>query len=184
MHLHIPFEEIQLYAGKEGKDNARMAYPVLRRWVDKRSSQIDLRHADQIIRAAKLLPRNHLSDFHLIAVFQASLALWGYGIVSRAEGIKTSPFPASTPGISAVCSDEADTPSMQRFMALQRELCNSSWSMDLPGVSALVEDPAVVMDIGIEILQFNIGGNQPLLVENLIQLMRDLVSAAKVVGHQ
>ena len=73
MNLHVSFEELQLFAGKEGAEEAQRVYPLLRQWFDNRRSRQAVFHAGQIIHAATIF--SHLRDFYAVALYHASLAL-------------------------------------------------------------------------------------------------------------
>jgi len=62
MNLHVSFEELQLFAGKEGPEEAHRVYPLLRQWYDSRRSRQAIYYAGQILRAADLFPSSRLRD--------------------------------------------------------------------------------------------------------------------------
>ncbi|KAH7134969.1 major facilitator superfamily domain-containing protein [Dendryphion nanum] len=78
INLNAHLQDIQLFAGIEGQEEARRVYPNLKEWVVTPSARQALWHAGQILRAAKTLPKGHLRDFNAIAVYQAGLILWAY----------------------------------------------------------------------------------------------------------
>ncbi len=86
MNLYVSFEELQLFAGKEGNEEAQRVYPLLKLWFENRRSRQAVWHAGQVIRAALAFPPNHLRDFYAVALYHAALAIWVYGMVSLGSG--------------------------------------------------------------------------------------------------
>ena len=50
-NLHAPFDCLQLLAGMHGGDEARRAYPLVKRWFGTRQSRQSVWHAGQLLRA-------------------------------------------------------------------------------------------------------------------------------------
>jgi hypothetical protein len=184
MHLHMSFEELQLFAGKEDKEEARRVYVSARQWIESQASRQAVWHAGQIVRAAKAFNTNHLRDFYAIALYHAGLAFWSYGIVSRARDVESSSSPRG-PGRSSLSPptfwlEEEETPDVQRFVTLQR---------GVPGFRSgekvvVLGDTGAVTDLVRDVLRGNFTDElPPALVENLSQLMRDLAGAARAVGQ-
>lgn len=195
MYLHMSLEEIQLFAGKEDKDEARRVFPSLQQWVESSGSRQAIWHGGQVLRAAKTFPRNQLRNFYAIAVYHASIAFWAFGVISQAKTNRlqnTGSFTDVSEGVvQPIWLDGSETPDVQRFIALGR---------GNPGICALpspnrtnptlvpLTDPEAVMDIMLDTLRKNCVGQAPdealpPLVENLAQLMRDLGKAAEAMGR-
>src|SRR5205814_3806670 len=68
MNLHVSLDDLQLFSGKEGEDQARRMYPVLQQWSDSAESRKALWHAGQILGQAKQFPPGHLKDFYAVGV--------------------------------------------------------------------------------------------------------------------
>lgn len=92
MNLCVPFEDLQLLAGKEGNEEARRVYPSLKLWYQSADARQAMWHAGQILRAARQSFRTDtakrtngysLRDFHTVAIYHAGLAFWVYGLLSR-----------------------------------------------------------------------------------------------------
>ncbi|MBE3048206.1 hypothetical protein IMZ48_38020, partial [Candidatus Bathyarchaeota archaeon] len=62
LHLHMPFEDIQLFAGMEGPEQAREAYPAISEWVRSEDGRRAIWHAGQILSLARGLPRTMLQE--------------------------------------------------------------------------------------------------------------------------
>lgn len=84
MNLHVSLDDLQLFSGKEGEEQARAVYPILQRWSESYGARQALWHAGQILRQGKMFPPGHLKDFHAVAVYHAALCIWTYGVVVRA----------------------------------------------------------------------------------------------------
>lgn len=188
LNLHVSFEELQLFAGKEGGEDARRVYPFLRSWVESRDSRQAVWHAGQVVRAATQFASDQLRDFYAIALYHAGLAFWAYGIISRdpvsVRKRAASQAPTTVrPNVELVCLDGEETPETQKFIALARsEPAVRRWPKNPHGHGEAVplDDAKAVMEVIISILQQNVSGGReaPPLVENLCHLMRDLGTAA------
>ncbi|KAL7798117.1 hypothetical protein V8C37DRAFT_245742 [Trichoderma ceciliae] len=188
MHLHVSLDDLQIFSGKQGEEEARRMYPILQQWTASPESWCAVWCAGQILRYAKLFPLGHLKDFYAIAVHHAALALWTYGVVVRASQQQEIP---SQYGFEPMYLDEgSDATSIQQFLSfgqgrplIQGPMTGSS-SGAAPG-DASVYDPRACMEIAQEILLANFIKPQdalPPLVENLCQLIKQLGNAAWAVG--
>jgi hypothetical protein len=197
MNLHVSFEDVQLFAGKEGEEEARRAYPLLKQWAETRESRQAVWHAGQVLRAATECHPKQLRDFSAIALYHASLAFWAHAVVSRpSNSTRRHPLPASqlqhtTADDELVWLDGEDGPDVQRFIAVGRgtpvirDWTKSSGAEQKEKYAAL-SDVKAVMDIIIAILRQNGKSDDkmcPPLVKNLGQLMRDLGNAALGIGR-
>jgi hypothetical protein len=185
MHLHMSLEELQLFAGKEDKEEARRVYVSARQWIDSQSSRQAVWHAGQVVRAARNFHANHLRDFYAIELYHASVAFWSYGIVSRVKDVEDASsskdagrFGNKSPSLWL---DGEETAEVHKFV---------TWQKGVPGLmganqeGVLLEDTGAVSDLVREVLRRNFSEDlPPPLVENLSQLMRDLGEAARAVGQ-
>jgi hypothetical protein len=93
MLLHVSLEDIQLFAGKSGEEEARRVYPQIRDWTDDATSRITVWHAGQVLRIARSFEKTKLRDFYAVAVYHCTLTLWVYGMVTthttRRSGART-----------------------------------------------------------------------------------------------
>jgi hypothetical protein len=207
MNLYVSFEELQLFAGKEGNEEAQRVYPLLKLWFENRRSRQAVWHAGQVIRAALAFPPNHLRDFYAVALYHAALAIWVYGMVSLGSGRRRARKNAGlTSGADAggctpeefVYLDGEDSPEVKRFIAISRSVpvinalprTESRRGEGLPDSGeagfARLDDPKAAMEVVIGIFCRNCSaGNNGLapLIENLAQLVRDLGNAARIVGQ-
>jgi hypothetical protein len=196
MNLHVSFDELQLFAGKEGSEEAQRVYPLLKTWFENRKSRQAVWHAGQVIRAALAFPPNQLRDFYAVALYHASLAVWVYGMVSlgssrsrmrKNENVNLNGGEEN----EIVCLDGEDTAEARRFIAISRgipaihELSSQLQGRQEEGVGfARLDNPKAVMEVVIGILTRNCtAGNNGLapLIENLAQLVRDLGNAARII---
>jgi hypothetical protein len=195
MNLHVSFEELQLFAGKEGSEEAQRVYPLLKTWFENRKSRQAVWHAGQVIKAALAFPSNHLRDFYAVALYHASLAVWVYGMVSLGSSRSRLRKQENISIIGdaeneVVYLDGEDTPEAKRFIAISRgipaihELSSQSQGSQEEVGYARLDNPKAVMEVIIGILTRNCtAGNSGLapLIENLAQLVRDLGNAARII---
>lgn len=190
MHLHLSFESIELFAGKGDIEDARQVFPSLQQWFNSSESRQAIWHGGQVIRAARTFCHNHLRGFYAIAVYQASLAIWAYSMISLANGMREAgPAQVQTVASEAVCLDESDSPAVQRFITLGKGI--PSWSQPpsesgRPALPVPLSDQETIMNAILETLESNFPCHleteaPPPLVENLTQLLRELGRAAAEV---
>ncbi|KAL5001012.1 hypothetical protein BDV10DRAFT_199585 [Aspergillus recurvatus] len=94
MFLFMSLEDLQLFAGKEDRNEARRVYNSALEWIGSVDSRKAIWHAGQAMRAARAMAmakEGSLTGFLAIGVYYASLAFWSYGVVSRARRWKISP---------------------------------------------------------------------------------------------
>jgi hypothetical protein len=178
LHIHMPFEDIQIFAGMEGPEQARAVYPIIVNWVKAETARKAVWHAGQIIRVAKLLPQAPIWGPIAIMLYHASLALWVYGLLSE-DGAATRPLSTPRPAQN-VWLDDKDDVSLQRFLQFGRGnpcIRGISGSEIHTGGSEEVclFHPDEVMKTIAGIMRVNHHDNtRPPLVENLIQLISEL----------
>ncbi|KAF4505306.1 hypothetical protein G6O67_007270 [Ophiocordyceps sinensis] len=180
LNLHISLDDMQLFSGKEGEDQARRIYPVLQQWAAGPESRSAAWCAAQVLRHAKCFPPDHLTDFYAVAVHHAALALWTYGVVGRAN--RRQPAPATQFTAEPLYLDGTDAIAAQRFVGLDegRPLIKGL----APAAEASLLDPRACMDIAQDVLRGNVSRGQelPPIIENLCHVMRHLCNAAWAVG--
>lgn len=181
MNLHVSLDDLQLFAGKEGEDQARRIYPVLQQWAESAEARSAIWNAGQILRYAKLFPAGHLKDFYAIAVHHAALALWTYAVVSRANRQQAVPLQ-----YEAIYLDDSDTMTLSRLISFGQGRPHIRGPLAQEAVmEASVDNPRVCMEVVQEILRANFSSGQeglPPIVENLCQLIQQLGNAAWAVG--
>jgi hypothetical protein len=175
MHLHLSLDDVHLFAGVEGEEEARRVYPSLVQWTKTTTSRQALWHAGQVIRAARTLRLGLICDFAAIAVYQASLAFWSYGIITRS----TEPVAVSSHSVTAWLDGDDDH-------GAQRWIINGKGGAAIrsfaPGTeqAALVSNPddVVVAIVGAMRRNHNEARSPP-LVDNLINMMEGLRKAGR-----
>ncbi|KAM5351599.1 hypothetical protein ACJ41O_004322 [Fusarium nematophilum] len=182
MNLHVSMDDLQLFSGKEGEDQARRIYPVLQQWAESPDSRSAMWCAGQVLRFAKLFPAGHLKNFHAVGVHHAALALWTYGVITRASRRQAMPSQQE-----AIYLDDPESMALQRYISLGqgKPLIRGPGGRDGVTAEASIEDPRAGMEIAYEVLKANFAGGQnaaPAIVENLCLLVRQLGGAAWAVG--
>lgn len=183
MNLHVSIDDLQLFLGKEGEDQARRIYPILQQWVASSEARSAAWCASQVLRYAKFFPAGHLKDFYAVAVHHASITLWAYGVVTRANRRQ---YVSSQYSAEPIYLDGSDSISIQRFIGFEqgRPLINRP-AMRGTGADVSLHDPRACMETSQEILRTNFAQAQeglPPIVENLCQLIKQLGNAAWAVG--
>jgi len=193
MHLHVSLEDVQLFAGLEGEEEAARVYPSLCDWMKTPTSRQAMWHAGQAVRAAKAMASHHLDAFQSIAVYHTSLALWAYGVILNANGISYDDTimaysdPVFATSELPVWLDGIDTVATQRFIALNRGM-PALQSLQESQPPALIHDPAAILEVIIDVLLCNPMSSEQLkpyrqpVVENLVQLVYGLRDATRKAG--
>lgn len=182
--LYTSLEELQLFAGKEDKNEARRAYDSAIEWINNMDSRRAILHAGQAVRAAKAIPGTLLRGFLAFAVYHAGLAFWSYSVVSNAK-TKSAKAPLTSlssaqiigsPPRPAVFLDSKETLDVEKFIPL----AYGSPALHGPqGTTILVENACQTMHIIQDVLRKDATNEAlPPLVLNLCQLMNDLGNAA------
>lgn len=195
LSLHVSFDQVQLFAGKEGEDEARRAFPLLRHWSTTSDARKAVWHSGQILKAARRCPLKYLRDFQAVCLYHAGMTFWTYAVVSASSSDEKQTYhnrqllqsTLNTASSDLVWLDGDDSPAVQRFIALNRgnpvvrDLNFGRGGTD--GNSISLNNPKGIMDICIRLLRLNspvTGEGTPLpLIENLSQLMHDLGNAAQ-----
>ncbi|PYH48928.1 putative C6 and C2H2 transcription factor RegA-like [Aspergillus saccharolyticus JOP 1030-1] len=188
MFLYMSLEELQLFAGKEDKREARRVYHSALEWIESSDSRRAVWHAGQVVRAAKAMPPGSLTGFLAVGVYYASLAFWSYSVVAKAKSAKSTGQAGggsrSSPGLNARNSqsppitylDGEETTEVQKFISLG---CGSP-ALQGPDGPAFVSDPRQTMAVAQGLLRADASQESlPPLVQGLCQLMGDLGKAAK-----
>ena len=189
MNLHVPVDDLQLFLGKEGEDEARRIYPTLQQWAASSDGRSAAWCASQVLRYAKLFPVGHLKDFYAVAVHHASITLWMYGVVTRAT---RRHYVSSQETAERIYLDGSDSIAIQRFISFEQGRPAIKGPAPVPGSGqrsgsneAPLHDPRTCMEISQDILRSNFAEGQealPSMVENLCTLIKQLGNAAWAVG--
>lgn len=212
MYLNVSLYDLQLFMGKEGDEQARRVFPMLQRWSETNEARQSLWFAGQILRQAKMFPPGHLKDFYAVGLYQATMTLWTYGVVTRASRNQ-----AATNAMSQgpVYLDGIETPEVQQFVSFgqgrplirgpppscssnnrgetQKQSpnnANTDANMNPspnpnPALEASLDDPRTCMSLAVEVLKTNFKPGKehlPPIVENLCQLITQLGNAAWIIG--
>lgn len=182
MHLHLSLEDVHLFAGVEGHEAAQRIFPALKAWARTPAARQAIWHAGQILRLAKAEAIPAVRGFAVILVYQATLALWSFGIISgAADGAAEAGAGARRPEELTVLTGE-ETVEVSRFISLGR---------GSPAVTGLNEgeEPVLLTDVG-RVMQIvksllSVKGEQegrapPKLVENILDLVEELRRAVSM----
>ena len=177
MHLHMSLDDVQLFAGVEGEEEARRVYPSLVQWTKTTTARQALWHAGQVIRAARNLRQGLICDFAAIAVYQASLAFWSYGIITRA----TEATPLANNSVTAWL-DGADDNGVQRWIINGKgnAAIQAATGRSPSEAPAFVSNPEDMVIAVVATMRRNHNETRaPPLVDNLINIMEGLRKAAR-----
>ncbi|EMC94132.1 hypothetical protein BAUCODRAFT_55242, partial [Baudoinia panamericana UAMH 10762] len=177
MHLHMSLDDVQLFAGLEGEEEARRVYPSLVHWTRTTTARQALWHAGQVIRAARNLRQGLICDFAAIAVYQASLAFWSYGIITRT----TEPGPMLNQPVTAWLDTAEDTGVQRWIVNGKGSAAIRTWAGTPPAETlAFVGSPDEVVAAVVQVMRWNHAeARSPPLVDNLINMMDGLRKAAR-----
>jgi hypothetical protein len=184
MNLHLSLDDLQLFSGKEGEEQARRMFTNLRDWAQSANGRQALWHAGQVLRQAKRFPPGHLNDFYAVAVHHAALAIWAFGVVGKAAGKP----PVHLLAQETVYLDGTVTGALNHFIGYGqgRAAIRDLEIPDQAGTAeASVDDTKACMDIAQRILRANFKGRKevpPPIVENMCGLLKQLGDAAWAVG--
>ncbi|KAJ0416731.1 hypothetical protein BJY00DRAFT_325986 [Aspergillus carlsbadensis] len=170
MHLHMSLEEVQLLAtGLEQPDILGQIPPTLGAWSASKDGRTAVWHAAQIIREVRSSRPQCLRDFAVVALYQATLALWAYGMAF--EGL--SSISASH---ESIWVDGEDSDHIQRFISVGRgRPILHGWSPE--GGFVDLWDPTAVLTMAMQLMHDNHSGldaHEPPLVECLIHALQKL----------
>lgn len=172
MLLHMSLEELQLFAGKEDKQEARRVYHSALEWITSPDSRRAVWHAGQTLRAARKMAPGSLTGFLAIGVYYAGLALWSYAVVSKANDTRLTRSPASSTASQGptVFLDAEEMPDVTKFVTLS---CGVP-AIQGPGGPIALADTSTTMQMVQRVLQPDQSERTPPLVQSLAQLIGDL----------
>ncbi|KAJ4386450.1 hypothetical protein N0V93_009346 [Gnomoniopsis smithogilvyi] len=188
MILHVAPDELQIFAGKAGEDEARRVGTSLEEnWVHTPEARYAIWHAGQVLSHAKRLPPATLRRFNAIAVYLASLTLWVYGLlggITQLEdqdqtsiqteiGAPGGQTPSKGPA-KLILLDGEESMETKAFQQFDRGLPALA---TLRGETEPLSNSAAVLAIARDIFRENFPvKSEPLppLVESLSNLLRDL----------
>lgn len=184
-NLYVSFDSLQVFAGREGEEEARRVYPSLQQWAASREARTAVFHAGQIVRYAKLLNNRRglqggLRDFFAVAVYHSALTFWAFGVLSLRPNAQHDKYQSELPVIGSgnrvgeagdnsgedlVRLDVEESSFTKSFIALQRGIpCFSVTGLSGADEStteeiAMLHEPGRVMDAIVKILRGVVDGN-------------------------
>jgi hypothetical protein len=182
MTLHVSPDELQKYAGKNGEEEARrVTHAVEEVWARGVEARYAVWHAGQVLRQARQMRPTTLQGFNGIAVYQAGLTLWAYGLCSP---------PWSVPGANGagnhgggvpepVLLDGEDCHEVRAFLQLNQGMPALRDGAQTDSEKELLSDAGMVLTIACDVLRGNFPvQNEPLppFVQSLELLLHDLAS--------
>jgi hypothetical protein len=204
-HLHVSFDNLQLFAGREGEEEARRVYPSLQQWASSLEARTALFHAGQVVRYAKLLNNRRsgvhggVRDFFAVAVYHSALTFWAFGILglrpgqnpgSQQQGVTENQHGVRDDGEELVWLDAQESSSTKSFIALGRGapcFSTTTGTDAIPREIARLYEPQSVMAAIVKVLRGMSCEDEkdmpppPPLVDNLSQLINGLGDAARGV---
>ncbi|CAI6303947.1 unnamed protein product [Periconia digitata] len=177
MHIYVPMDDIQTFAGIAGPEEARHSYPALRDWAATIPARQGLWHAGQVIRLIESLPKGTLRNFYAMMVYHAGLVLWSYGMLRRPSQNRP-PCDDDDVAVRLNCEECIE---VKRFITFERgqPMLRRYGSTE---ADALLSAPSDVIVMIMQVLQQNhdaIDGALPSLVESLLHLLLGLRSATQ-----
>lgn len=120
MALNVSPRELQQFAGRLGEEEAATTHHLLRDWMVGPEFKAAVWHAGQIVRIARSAPTAQLREFSAVALYQASLTLWAYGLfsISMNRMVSSELFPTMNFGgeESQILLDGLSTPDSTAFV--------------------------------------------------------------------
>jgi hypothetical protein len=179
MALNVSPRELQQFAGRLGEEEAATTHHLLREWMIGSEFKTAVWHAGQILRIARSAPAAQLREFLAVVVYQASLTLWAYGLVSISMNSLASPHLIQTAIYQEdgcqVLLDGPSTPQTTEFV-----MCGKGQ----PGISVGPEwlfcpltDIRNIMTAACDVYRNNFNPETetfPPLLEGMMNLMTDL----------
>ncbi|KAH7002482.1 hypothetical protein EDB80DRAFT_578910 [Ilyonectria destructans] len=172
LHLHMQFEDIQIFAGLEGPEQARSMHPFICEWAQSESARRSVYHAAQIIRGARELSRASIDPITAIMLYHASLAFLAYGLLAKPQVDNWGTSSTTPDSADEVFLDQPEDLTIRRFLQHGRgSPCLRSTSSG----TVHLADPKSIMRVVIDILRASFDNRpKPHLAEKLIQLMTGL----------
>jgi hypothetical protein len=196
LHLYMPLEEIQVFAGSEGPERARSVHGSILKWVKSESSRRALFHAGQILRSAKLLPAGTIRGPNAIMIYHASLAFWVHCVLYEREARHRPQEKGTATNLQhehetpLVRVDADDSLEVQRFLLSGiGQPCIRSFAhsedqyedIESSEVNISVQDGYGIMSSIMRILRENFKDhNMPRLATKLLHLMTSLRKSCQI----
>jgi hypothetical protein len=181
LHMHAPLDEIQVFAGMEGPEQAQAAHPIVKEWADSEAGRKAICHAGGIIRLILKMPRGLINGPLAFIMFHASIVLWTFSLVqSESTNYITG---QGAQDVGAVWLDEVvETIALQRFVQLGvgkpylKGIADPS--QESPTAISL-EEPQQLLGALVNILsRSHQGAPVPHLVDKMISLLNALQASS------
>ena len=171
LHLNASFYDLSDYTGRGTVQDAQTAMPYVLRWYQSPQCRLALWHAGQIIKAVRSLEHETLADIYAIALYQAGVILWLWGLMRRGQGIDAGL------NFTKVAMDGDESPAVFKFFKTPR--CTPVLTGEA-GRFIPLDDPGKVVDlVGNIILEKWPSGQLPLTSEEVLRLMRGFSSMSR-----
>jgi hypothetical protein len=183
LHLHLPLEDIQVFAGIEGADQASKVCPEVMKWTASEAARRSIWHAGQIVRQARLASKGSLQGPVAFMIYHASLALWAYALLCDRITNRSNPIAPD----EVVWLDGEDSIALQRFLQL------GSGTPSLNGVQSpgyppkqisLKEPDDVIKAVACALVANYEGLPRPASVDGLIKLMQTLQKSPRASADE
>ncbi|KAH6619055.1 hypothetical protein C7974DRAFT_342198 [Boeremia exigua] len=196
MVLLVPLQGLQAFAGRDGEGEARRVYPALQEWAQTREARQAIWHAGQVYRAADALANRSLRGTCVHLVYQASVTLWVYGIMSRARRRRDQPILEALEDVdhrALIWLDRDDLRTVRKFIATSegipaiRSSDRARGSKAFPAddkSACFIEDASATMRAGVKILKRTSGQrevSQHAIVSSVSRLMIELAKVAEIL---
>jgi hypothetical protein len=190
MHLHVSLEDIQLFAGKEGPEEARKTLTLLRSSSGSPELRQAVYHAGQVIKAAFQHPYGSLKEVSSVGVYHASLVMWAYAVLTEPQSIlladTTGTLQTSSSNVVVRIDMEETQDTLQRFLMLGKGKpgIGNYTAHDGEADSVIpLTDPMGTMNSIIGLLASKNGDDCSSLpfVNNISKMIRSLGKAASVL---
>ena len=196
IHLYAQIDQMELVCGKEGKDEAQIAYQKVLKWSATQDARQAVWHAGQVLRSMRRLEHKHLTEFHVITSYQASLCLWIYGTLSEtgrgningtvesSSSTTTNYSSSSSPfQLGEVLLDREESLSSQKWIAHGRGIPMISTAFSTGKQKVRLSETDLVMRTVLKdtLDRFSGGDAPPILVDSFRYLMNSL---SKVQRHE
>lgn len=186
LHLHMPFDDVQTFAGMQGASQARDMQPSIREWALGESARRAVFHAAQVLRASRDLPHAFIQGPEAIMLYYASLALSVYGFIAEkrsAGGVSSS----SVAVTSVYLDDPEESTALRRFIefgvgrpCIRRGNRDEQPEIGRNGPAVYLDRPDMVLEVIVVVVEANFkDAEMAQLTQKLMQIVEELRNAAR-----
>lgn len=187
MSLMVSIENIAILAGKEGEEESRRMYQIMKFWPQTPEAREAIWHAGQILRFFTLV--ECMTSFQIVIAYQAGLALFGYSLLTsiREDAIthpQQIPNITTTTDLPILYLNGTSVTQVEAFIhdgSYKPMLQSSCRGADGPASTSLSDGCDVIQTVSEIILDraCNSDGLSPRLVNGLVKLLKDLGAAIR-----